>query len=194
MKILLSLLLFGFHPVMAEPPMATAQTPPNNTAVTNDYSSFSKPVQVPPKEPFKITVKVNITCDNPVKEDIFRSYIDKELRTIDDVKLVNVNPLVTINVIIMDVKNERDFSYGYVLSWAITSQVRNVLAIWAVKGNVDADTYSNLKGCLTNDGVLVDHFLFLCALDQLKNQVSQGVAKIDGGALENVRQVLKPKN
>ena len=190
-------LLLGLCLVLLSSPLSEAQAPPAQTNGSNPNTVAPATSTASPIKPsLTIRVRLKITGTNPADADMVRSYVSHDLRSLDDVNIVDDGDLITLNCIIMPSELVNGIRTGYILSWAVTSQVNSVMALT----NATNDTTMNpatlrfIKIWLKGDESLVDHYISTCATNDLKTSVEGDIAKIDGSDLEDVRKLVRQLN
>ena len=146
----------------------------------------------PPEAPGKIHIRLLLTAPHSIS-DIARSYINREIRNLGDIEVSdNDSGFLTISCIVDPLENRLRQHTGYAISWSISSQANNYLLIeTAVRAHIDDGTLNKLNICLDKSGNPRDHFVSVCGLDELQDELATDIAKIDGSDFDEARKDIK---
>jgi hypothetical protein len=140
--------------------------------------------------PTKVRIQVVIAGTDEYK-DIVASYIKSELRKINDVSVVDNDPLMTISLTVQTLKNTLGMKTGYVVSYVILTQVQNIIGKKLVdSSSLDDGMKQRIDSCFKNVGTAIDSFTVVVPPDNLQDTIKENVAKIDGADIEQMRPVL----
>jgi hypothetical protein len=145
--------------------------------------------------PKQYTVKVSLTMsgDNEYRGQV-EDYLSRKLGAIHDVKIVDRGDEdVCIYCIVLAAKFKDQTTMGVVLSYAVTSQTKNIVGKFAVSRLVH-DTYhaAEISQYFTNGGYLVDQFTSISDVPSLRETVSSDADRIDSSDIKLVRDIYAP--
>lgn len=135
---------------------------------------------------FSARVKVTITADENIKPSL-SSYLNRELRSLSDVELVDNNPEWEMNVLATEVKTVGGYKSGVVISTVIMSSFNNQM--------LSGFFQPKFKGTgLTMTSELFrypDHWLNVGSTDDLQRLCKRIVADFDTKHLEESRKSFR---
>ncbi|WJW76086.1 hypothetical protein QVG61_03055 [Thiohalobacter sp. IOR34] len=132
---------------------------------------------------FSAKVKVTVSADDNIKGQV-ESYIKRELRSLQDVTLVDEGADWELSILAMEVSTKGGYTSGVILSVVILSTFNNQM----VSGMLQ-EKYKELGTNLTKGLYLYpDHWLRAGADDQLRSLCIKLIADFDSEKLEESRK------
>jgi len=133
---------------------------------------------------FKARVKVSVSADENIKGTV-TSYINRELRSLQDVEIVDRDPEWELQILAMEISTKGGYKTGIVLSVVILSKFSNQFLLDRV-----ADSYKEIVGNLTSSLYYYpDHWLRVGSNEDLKSLCNGIVADFDTRYLEESRKM-----
>lgn len=83
--------------------------------------------------PFHFRIEVSVSAKSNDVRDRVSSYLDRELRSLGDVALVDDHPSYEIEVVALKIKNRNGFSAGYALSTVVVQPFYSTFLLALVK-------------------------------------------------------------
>jgi hypothetical protein len=146
------------------------------TVQAEDISSFR----------FSAKVKVRVSANENIKGSV-GSYINRELRSLNDVELVDSNPEWEINVLAMETKTVSGYKSGFVLSTVIINRFDNQMLLAALPQN-----YKEAASKMTSSlWWYPDHWVITGSTDDLHKLCKEIVADFDTKHLEESRKSFR---
>lgn len=132
---------------------------------------------------FSAKVQVSISADESIKSQV-DSYIKRELRSLQDVTLVDEGADWELNIIAMEVSTKAGYKSGIVLSVIIISPFKNQIV-----SEMFQEKYKDFGATLTKDLYRhPDHWLRAGPNDQLRSLCVELIADFDSKIIEEVRR------
>jgi len=132
---------------------------------------------------FSATVQVLVSADDNIKGQV-ESYIKRELRSLQDVTLVDEGADFVLHVVAMEIFTTNGYKRGVVLSVLILSSFNSQSISWILK-----DEYKELGASLTKDLYRYsEHSLRSGSNDQLRSLCVELIADFDSEKLEEIRK------
>ena len=88
----------------------------------------------------------------------------------------------------MRLENRAGYPTGYVLSFVVTSTMPSTFTNMVANSRLSPEDAKLVASFNSNDGVLVNHFVQVCALDEIRSVCVKLVAEIDGSLIESARK------
>lgn len=133
---------------------------------------------------FTSRVKVTVSSNDNI-QDIVKSYLNRELRSLNDVELVDTDPDWEIEVLAMELKTSSGNKPGVVLSTVLSLYYDKQVVINLIKP-MYIDT-------LPPNGLQVTHYHWLNvdSKDNLQNMCNKMIAEFDSQYLEEGRKSFR---
>ena len=133
---------------------------------------------------FKARVKVSVSADENIK-GMVTSYINRELRSLQDVEVVDRDPEWELQILAMEVSTKGGYKSGIVLSVVILSKFSSQILLPFVSGS-----YKEAVDKLTSNLYYYpDHWLIVDSTKDLKQSCIGIVADFDTKYLEQSRKI-----
>ena len=155
-------------------------------AQTNKAPSNAAPS---PKE-YKVKVALTLSGDEEYR-GMVGNFLTRKFGSIHDVQIVERGDEdVGIYCIVLAAKFKDQTTMGVVLSYAVTSQTRNIAGKYLVSKLVlDSYKASQINIYFTNGGYLVDQFTSISDVPSLEQTVYSDADRIDGSDIKLVRDL-----
>lgn len=127
---------------------------------------------------FQCRVAVNVSAEPGLKQQI-SSYINRELRALRDVVLVDENATIRVSIIGLQDRTVAGRDLGYTLALVTSRKLETSLVEGLTIGRIEAQASAILREYLADRYEMVDHFLQAGAQDELKKICEALVAQID---------------
>jgi hypothetical protein len=144
----------------------------------------------PSSDPKTYKIKVAITMSgDPAYQDTVEHFITQRLGRIKDVQIVDRgNEDICLYCIVLAAKGKDQTMMGVVLSYAVTSQTKNIVGKYRVSKLVpDAYKAGEINQYFTNGGYLVDQFTSISDIPSLQQTVEWDTDRIDSSDIKLVR-------
>jgi hypothetical protein len=142
---------------------------------------------------YKVKVALTLSGDDEYRGQV-ESYLSRRLGAIHDVTIVDRGDEdICIYCIVLAARFKDQTTMGVVLSYAVTSQSRNIAGKDQVSKLVH-DTYQEeqIDQYLTNGGYLVDQFTSISDVPSLQQTVDADADRIDQSDIKLVRDIYAP--
>jgi hypothetical protein len=140
-----------------------------------------------PKFKARVSLQVSVSAEENIK-GISNSYLSRELRSLQDVELVDRNPEWVLSVIIMDLTTKRETKVGFVISVMIMRKFPNDYLMSRLTKSEDKEYFKDITSDLYFSP---DHRMNTGALADLRDMCSEIVAYFDTKHLEPTRKIHK---
>jgi hypothetical protein len=142
---------------------------------------------------YKVKVSLTMSGDNEYR-GIVEGYLSKKLGAIHDVTIVERGDEdVCIYCIVLAARFKDQTTMGVVLSYAVTSQTKNIVGKYRVSQLVhDSYQAAQINEYFTNGGYLVDQFTSISDVPSLQQTVDTDADRIDQSDIKLVRDIYAP--
>ncbi len=136
---------------------------------------------------FQCRVAVKFSGNDELKV-LASSYINKSLRSLGDVTIVDDGALINISIVGLKNRTESGKALGYTLSVVITKRLNFHYLVDALKNKFDKRFIELAEEDTNNRYELIDHIIYTTSADSLKSTCEEIVAQIDSETIEKERK------
>jgi hypothetical protein len=134
----------------------------------------------------KLRVKVTFSADENIEGKV-KSYINRELRDLGDVELVDYYPELELDIVAIEQTKKSDNKVGIVLSMVVISTFDN----WYLLTVVPASKKENADKATNNLDHFFDHWVMTGSTEDLRKLCNGIIADLDTEYLENMRKLRR---
>jgi hypothetical protein len=132
-------------------------------------------------------IAVSVTCNDGALRSEITSFISRELRGLGDVDITDDNPSFKISVVAMSVKMQNGYDAGYAFSVIITSPLGDWS--WALSDKLNSQAKASIAQLFQGHESLEDDELVVGNNDDLRQNLTEIIAKFDANSLEPRRKL-----
>lgn len=140
-------------------------------------------------EEHELTVQLKVNCTQKALQDEVRSYVQRELRSLKDVSILDANARHEVTITVLESRNERDVPIGYAVSVLVVSRFPSKQYFGLPIFQMTEKDRANVENG-TKEYVLIEmNGLYSCDKDELRKVCERVVVNIDSEVIEPDRKI-----
>lgn len=131
-------------------------------------------------------VLIDVGCDDVALKSRITSFISREMRSLGDIEITDVNPSYKISVVAISVTLKSGYTAGHAVSTVISRPLGNWS--WALSKELTPENRESISSIISDHESLEKHGLFVGSEDGLRSSLEEMIAEFDAQELEPMRR------